>query len=240
MNHYVYILEHQETKEFYIGSRSCKCDPKKDKYMGSMYSWKPNKKLLTKSIIKSDFNSRQEALDYEIKLIQKYIEDDLNRNYHIPSVGFQTQGQVTVRDKDGNTFNVSVDDPRYLSGELKNICLNKVTVKDSNNNCFIVDKTDPRYLSGELIHVCTNRVNVKCSNGNIFNVSVDDPRYLSGELVHVCTNRINVKCSNGNIFNVSVDDPRYLSGELIPIWKDRKSTRLNSSHSQQSRMPSSA
>ena len=32
----------------------------------------------------------------------------------------------------------------------------------------------------------------------------------------------------------------FTNGEQLEVYKDRKSTRLNSSHSQQSRMPSSA
>ena len=36
------------------------------------------------------------------------------------------------------------------------------------------------------------------------------------------------------------DSEAYMVSEPVPVGPDRKSTRLNSSHSQQSRMPSSA
>ena len=36
------------------------------------------------------------------------------------------------------------------------------------------------------------------------------------------------------------DDPAMSLDDAIRLYEDRKSTRLNSSHSQQSRMPSSA
>jgi hypothetical protein len=35
--------------------------------------------------------------------------------------GTPSTGQVTVKDSNGNIFNVSVEDPRYVSGELKHI-----------------------------------------------------------------------------------------------------------------------
>lgn len=185
MNHYVYILEHQETGEFYIGSRSCKCSVYKDKYLGSMSVWKTNKDLLVKTVLKSDFKTRQDALEYEAKLIEEYIDDDLNRNYHIPSKGFHTVGLITVKDSKGKTFNVTKKDPRYLSGKLKHNCKGQVIVKDKEGNCFRVNKNDPRYLSGQLVHHLKNTILVKDFKGNCLRVSKDDPRYLSGELVGI-------------------------------------------------------
>ena len=52
MYHYVYKLELPETKEYYFGSRTSKVEPIKDVYyLGSMKSWKPDKKKLVKTII---------------------------------------------------------------------------------------------------------------------------------------------------------------------------------------------
>lgn len=92
--HYVYILTHIETNEFYIGSRTCKCNVNDDPYMGSMVSWKPDKSKLKKVIIKSDFADRESALLCEATLIKETISDSLNRNYNIPGVGFCNQGRV--------------------------------------------------------------------------------------------------------------------------------------------------
>ncbi|MCU0680636.1 MAG: hypothetical protein MUF50_05055, partial [Planctomycetes bacterium] len=56
-----------------------------------------------------------------------------------------------------NHFKISVNDPRYLSGEL--VSVNKgrnkglTIVKDKNENRFYVSVNDPRYLSGELVGV---------------------------------------------------------------------------------------
>ena len=58
---------------------------------------------------------------------------------------------TTVKDKNGNTLSVSVNDPRYLSGELVGVMKGLVSVKDKDGNKMVVSKNDPRYLSGELV-----------------------------------------------------------------------------------------
>jgi hypothetical protein len=92
MKHYVYKIEDIITNEFYYGSRSCKCNPNDDKYMGSMQTWKPNKINLIKTILKDDFLTREDAILEESILISNGINDALNRNYHIPNKGFHTVG----------------------------------------------------------------------------------------------------------------------------------------------------
>ena len=105
MKHYVYKLEDKKTGEFYYGSRTCKCKIEEDKYSGSMKTWKPNKDNLIKTIIKSNFRKRETALKYEAKIINENINNPLNRNYHIPTIGFSTQGKCLSnqeRDKYSN------------------------------------------------------------------------------------------------------------------------------------------
>lgn len=85
MYHYVYLLEHIETGEFYIGSRSCEIHPSLDSYLGSMCKWKPEKHKLKKTIINVDFSSREEANIFEFELIVKHINEPLNRNYALPA-----------------------------------------------------------------------------------------------------------------------------------------------------------
>jgi|APSaa5957512622_1039677.scaffolds.fasta_scaffold02537_5 hypothetical protein len=90
---YVYRLDDPITGEFYIGSRQCECDIHDDTYMGSYTAWKPDdKSRLIKTILKSNFRKRKTALLYEIKLIKKNINDELNRNYHIPPDKFYPKG----------------------------------------------------------------------------------------------------------------------------------------------------
>jgi len=163
----------------------------------------------------------------------KKVDNDVNK------------GKVVVKDKEGNTFRVDINDPRYLSGELVVIASNTITVKDKNGNTFRVSIDDPRYLSGELVGINKGKVVVKDKDNNTFIVDMDHPLYLSGELVHINKNRIPwnkgktniyseevtakireksknkvvVKDANGNTLKVDIDDPRYLSGELVGVTK---------------------
>lgn len=120
MYHYVYRLDHIETGEFYIGSRTSKVHPSLDNYLGSMVTWKPDKTKLKKTVIKDNFENREDLIKFESTEIKKVIKNDLNRNYHIPSYKFyyDSTGKVTVKDKNGNFFNIIKNDPRFLSGEL--------------------------------------------------------------------------------------------------------------------------
>jgi hypothetical protein len=93
MKHYVYKIEDKKSCEFYFGSRTCQTNIEDDDYMGSMKTWKPNKKNIQKVILKSDFENREDALLYEKKLVEKNIKHPLNRNYSIPNTGFYYGGE---------------------------------------------------------------------------------------------------------------------------------------------------
>lgn len=90
--HYVYELRHPITDEFYIGVRSCIGESIDDVYMGSMASWNVDKTILKKTIINDTFLNRESANLFEIELLKTYINNPLNRNYHIPSIGFCCYG----------------------------------------------------------------------------------------------------------------------------------------------------
>ena len=101
MYHYVYRLEHTETLEYYIGSRSSKLHPTMDKYMGSMRTWKPDKTKLSKTILEMNFSDRDSANVYERMVIIESVADPLNRNKNIPGIGFHTAGMVQEKVKMG-------------------------------------------------------------------------------------------------------------------------------------------
>ena len=87
-----------ETNQFYIGSRSYAGNIYDDDYMGSMKTWKPDDySRLKKEIIKVGFSSFESTLEYESKLISKYINDPLNENYYIPNKGFHTYGRKRTK-----------------------------------------------------------------------------------------------------------------------------------------------
>lgn len=220
---YVYLLVLPETGEFYYGSRGCNVEPSKDNYKGSMNTWKPDKSILVKTIIKSDFKTRDEAILFEASLIKENINNPLIRNYYIPHIGFYNVGNVIVKDKDNNIFHVALSDERYISGELVSVNKGKVITKDCNGNVFIVDKSDSRYLSGELKFYFCDKITVKDKSGNTFSIDKNDSRYLSGELVGINKNKVIVKDIHENVFEVSKDNPKYLSGELVGINKNKAS-----------------
>lgn len=138
---------------------------------------------------------------------------------------WNSRNKVVVKDKDGNTMQVSVDDPRYLSRELVSVRTGLVNVKDKDGNIISVSVDDPRYLSGELVHHCKGnsipdshmkRVYMaKDNNGNFINIDRDDPRLNTGTLTKALSNTVTVIDKYGNQFQTSVDDPRYLTGELV-------------------------
>jgi hypothetical protein len=83
-------------------------------------------------------------------------------------------------------MSVSINDPRYLSGELLHIKKGTVTVKDNKEKYYNVSINDPRIKSGELINSMNNMVPVRDRNGKCFFVPIDDKRYINKELVHNC------------------------------------------------------
>ena len=86
------------------------------------------------------------------------------------------KGKMIAKDKDGNTFQISNKDPRFLSGELTGVRKGKTGYKIKP--CSLEAKQKLREAN-------LGRVPVKDKDGNRFQTSVNDPRYLSGELVSV-------------------------------------------------------
>jgi hypothetical protein len=56
--------------------------------------------------------------------------------------GNAQKNTVSVKDKDGNTFRVYKDDPRYLSGELVGVNKGLTLVEDNLGNRFLLPKND--------------------------------------------------------------------------------------------------
>ncbi len=233
--HYLYRITNLVEQKHYYGIRTSKnVLPKQDLGI-SYFSSSHDKEFIKDQLIHPEnyrykvivvCNSIQKAINLEIKLHNKFSVSSNPKFYNKSiqtSSSFNTLGQLTVRDKDGNCFSVSVNDPRYLSGELISIMKGRIMVRDKEGNCFTVTINDPRLLSGELTGVNKGRVSVKDKDGNTLGVATTDPRYLSGELIPVSVGRgkdmMQVKDKNGKFFRVSVNDPRLLSGELVSIMK---------------------
>lgn len=77
---------------------------------------------------------------------------------------FQEKGFATVKDKHGNTYRVSMNDPRISSGELVGVNKGYSVVKDSYGNRLRVKNDDPRLLTGELVSINSGRKQKKVHN----------------------------------------------------------------------------
>jgi len=89
--YFVYRIDDPITKQFYFGSHGT--DNINDGYMGSMIRWIPyDRNRLIKTIIKDDFISLSDAIEYESQLIKKHINNPSNENYYIPNKGFHVDG----------------------------------------------------------------------------------------------------------------------------------------------------
>ena len=190
--HYFYKITNNINNHFYYGVHNT--DNLNDGYMGSgkrlhIAYKKYGIENFTKEILKF-FDTMEEAFEYESEIVtEALVMDDNCYNLKLGGQGFCTSGLVTVKDKDGNTSLVSLNDPRYLSGELVPVATNTCTVKNKDGYVLTIPLDDPRYLSGELVGVTKGFITVKDKNNNYYFVSVDDPRYISGELVPIWEGR---------------------------------------------------
>lgn len=101
MNHYVYLLESRVEQKYYIGCRSCKTEIGKDKYMGSSSVMTEYDKDNCNKIILKRFNSREEAIAYEIEMHNKF---DVSVN---PLFWNKTKQTSTNFDTTGTTLSES-------------------------------------------------------------------------------------------------------------------------------------
>ena len=84
--HYTYKITNTSTGEFYIGVRSCDCEIKDDKYMGSSSIWtklyiKEHKKELVKDILET-YESRKIANKAEVELLKSVEKNPLCINQY--------------------------------------------------------------------------------------------------------------------------------------------------------------
>lgn len=152
MFHYVYQITNKVNSKMYIGSRTSNIEPAND--LGKKYFSSSKDKEFQKEQrenpenfiyeVLSIYNNKDDMLNEEIRLHNLY-EVGKNLNYYNKSKqtskSFSMNGRVNVKDKDGNILSVSVDDPRYLSGELVGVSKGLIWI----NNGIIrkqINKTD--------------------------------------------------------------------------------------------------
>ena len=224
--YYLYKITNLINNKYYYGVHST--DDINDGYMGSgsliKKAIKKYGKVNFKKEILEYFNDKEQMYQREAEIINEtVINDKACYNFKLGGEG-GTSGYIPVKDKNGNTFAVKMNDPRFLNGEVTGITKGKFKAKDKNGNIIMISKEDPRYLSGELIGINKGKVPVKDENGNTQLISKEEFTTTS-KFHHPMENKVVVKDKGGNIFSVDKNDPRYLSGELVGATKSKISVK---------------
>jgi len=166
--HYVYRITNLVSNKHYYGKRSSKNEPHLDigkKYFSSskdkqfIQDQKEHPQNFKYKIIMM-FESSRKACEFESRLHYKFdVGNNVNFYNRVKQTanGFDSTGKTIVKDEFDNHFMVSINDPRFLSGELISLTKNKVAVKDNFGKCFLIPKNDPRYLNKELIPISVGR-----------------------------------------------------------------------------------
>lgn len=134
------------------------------------------------------------------------------------------EGTVFAKDSNGDIHRVSVDDPKFISGELIGLATNKVAVFDIHGNSYRIDVDEYYANKGtKYVTACTGTVLVRLPTGKCTRVRFDDPRYISGELKSVLIGLVTViDPLTGIRTKTRPDDPRISSGELIKSNYDKE------------------
>lgn len=77
------------------------------------------------------------------------------------SMSDRKKGRINVKDSLGNIFEVSINDPRYLSGELQHISKGMLMAIDESGVIFRTTSDDPRWKSGEIQNPYKGKPNLK-------------------------------------------------------------------------------
>jgi hypothetical protein len=218
---YVYKLKNLnpiDERIYYIGCRSCDCDPINDNYYSS------SKEI--KSLIKSGFTfekkifkifeTRKEAIAYEIELHNRFNVSNNPKFYNISkqsSSGFDTTGIIFI-----NKSPIRIDD--YKKSNIKYHSYGKITVKEANGKIHWIDKDDERYLNKELVPLTKGKMSI-CIDGKYKMIETEE--YYKNKEKYNATNKnkIPVIDKNGNKFLIDKDDEKYLNGELTSVHKGK-------------------
>lgn len=237
----VYQITNLITQRIYIGRHST--NNLQDNYMGSGTELMQDLKKFGRKNFKKDilfvFDNWKEMVDKETELLtEEFINSEHTYNSTRQGKGLITHteevreklrqintGLVSVKDKDGNNLKVTVDDPRYLSGELKHNTAGTVVVKDLNGKTFRVSIDDPRRTTGELMNInqgikqtperIQNRVN---KNLKWWETHSHSEEFIE-RVREINKGKVNVVDVVGNEFRIDKDDPRIESGELTVACK---------------------
>lgn len=177
-----------------------------------------------KDIIKF-FNNNDEMYAYEEQIVTKdVVRDKMTYNMHTGGSGSWdfTQGRVTVKDENGNFHLISVDDKRYINGDLQHNMVGLVHVIKLDTQEHITIPTEEYHQNKDLYQLHNyNKVIVKYKGEKMW-MNRDEylQRQQNGEDIHGQTKGKGLyRDKNGNHIMCDVNDERVLSGELVGITK---------------------
>jgi len=173
--HYTYRITNIVTKIHYYGDRTSIVIPSED--LGNIYfSSYTNKYFKIDQInnpthyrykIIQIYDSRDKAKNLEKKLHMKFdVKNNpkfINRQNQ-NCIYFDTTNKVTVIDRQGNTFQTSITDKRYLSGELKGVTFGLVACIDIISNSHIMVTKEEFISNINLVGVTASKILINIYN----------------------------------------------------------------------------
>jgi hypothetical protein len=220
--HYVYLLINKkpiDKKKYYIGVRSCICEPSEDKYFSSSKIIKKIIKeqglIFTKKILKI-FRTREDAVNFEILLHKKFNVGENFKYYNIVNQTtnkFDTTGFIFINGKKIPITDYKMSLEKYHS-------FGKVTLQNVLGEKFYVDVQDENYKKGILFGLTKNMVPVL---DKINNEYVNIPKNEYNKEIHVSSNKgkVPVIDENGNTFLTDINNEDYKNGILKSVHKNK-------------------
>lgn len=237
----VYKITNLINEKVYIGRHST--NNINDNYMGSGTELREDMKRVGRKNFSKEilfvFDNWKEMVDKETELLTKeFVNSETTYNATNQGTGLITHGPaareklriintglVSVKDSEGNNLKVKIDDPRYLSGELKFVLAGRFHAKDKDGNVYSISKDDERWKNGELVGANTGTKKSR----DVVERHIEFMKDYWKENNHseeglekmrsVNVGKVNVKDKDGNEFRVDCDDPRIKSGELVNASK---------------------
>lgn len=169
------------------------------------------------------FSNENEMYDYEEKMVTKdVVKDNMTYNLHTGGSGSWdfTTGRVTVCDENGKHFLISVDDERYINGNLKHNMVNKIHVINELNEKVTIDKEE-YYQNPDKYKTHIDGYVLGIEDGIKKWIPQDEfiEKRKKGEAVGITKGLGVFKDVNGNYVSCSVNDTRVRSGELVGSTK---------------------
>ena len=205
---YTYLIGWSKHNIWYYGRRTAKnCHPNdlwktyftSSKEVNTFFKENGNPDIIQ---IRKTFPNNPDACKlWESKVLEKLDVQHDSRflNKKNGDHKWDSTRMVSVKDINGNTFQVSVNDQRYISGELLHVLIGKPNTQGYTNKFRKENgyKTIPGKPKGSKENIETKtkksetrkgKITVKDNNGVCFLVDKNDERIKTGELVWVSKN----------------------------------------------------